>query len=118
MAEAANIVITGAGTAFSAGGDLKSYLTLQREPEAFPDFVADLHRVFGRLRRLRVPVVALVNGTTAAGGLELLLSCDFAYAASSARIGDAHLTYGQMGGGGVLTLLPALSVLHPVVSEP
>src|SRR6202035_5479473 len=43
---------------------------------------------------------------TAAGGLELLLSCDFAIAASSARIGDAHLAFGQMGGGGVLTLLP------------
>ena len=55
---------------------------------------------------MRMPVVALVNGVTAAGGLELLLSCDFAYAAQSARIGDLHLKFGQMGGGGVLSLLP------------
>ena len=53
-----------------------------------------------------MPAVALVNGVAAAGGLELLLNCDFALAARSARIGDAHLNFGQMGGGGALTLLP------------
>ncbi len=100
------MLVTGAGRAFSAGGDLKRYVTLQRDPVAFPRFVAELHRVFGRLRELPVPVIALVNGVTAAGGLELMLSCDFAVAARSARIGDGHLNYGQMGGGGVLTLLP------------
>ena len=98
------VLITGSGRAFSAGGDLKSYVTLQRDPVAFPAFVAELHRVFGRLRRLAVPVIALVNGVTAAGGLELVLNCDFALIAHSARISDAHLNFGQMGGGGVLTL--------------
>lgn len=34
-----------------------------------------------------------------------MLNCDFAIAARSARIGDGHLNFGQMGGGGVLTLL-------------
>ena len=100
------VLVTGAGRAFSAGGDLKSYRALQRDPVAFPRFVADLHRIFGRLRDLPVPVVALVNGVTAAGGLELLLNCDFALMAATARIGDGHLNFGQMGGGGVLTLLP------------
>jgi enoyl-CoA hydratase len=100
------VLLTGAGRAFSAGGDLKSYIELQRDPVAFPRFVADIHRVFGRLRDLPVPVVALVNGVTAAGGLELVLNCDFAIVARSARISDGHLNFGQMGGGGVLTLLP------------
>jgi enoyl-CoA hydratase len=100
------LLVTGAGRAFSAGGDLKAYLELQRDPVAFPAFVAELHRVFGRLREVRVPTIALVNGVTAAGGLELLLNCDIAIAARSARIGDAHLNFGMMGGGGVLTLLP------------
>ena len=100
------VFVTGAGRAFSAGGDLKSYQTLQRDPVRFPQFVKDLHRIFGRLRTLRVPAVALVNGVTVAGGLELMLNCDFALAARSARIGDGHLNFGQMGGGGVLTLLP------------
>jgi enoyl-CoA hydratase/carnithine racemase len=100
------LLITGNGRAFSAGGDLKSYRKLQVDPVSFPQFVSDLHRTFGRLRSLRVPVVALVNGVTAAGGLELVLNCDFSLVAASARIGDGHLYFGQMGGGGVLTLLP------------
>ncbi len=100
------VLVTGAGRAFSAGGDLVGYQTLQRDRERFPRFVAELHRIFGRLRTLPVPAVAMVNGVAAAGGLELLLNCDFALAARSARIGDAHLNFGQMGGGGALTLLP------------
>jgi len=100
------VLVTGEGRAFSAGGDLKKYVELQRDPMAFPAFVRHLHQTFGRLRALRVPVVALVNGVTAAGGLELILNCDFAIVAESARIGDGHLNFGQMGGGGVLTLLP------------
>jgi len=100
------VLVTGEGRAFSAGGDLKAYVELQRDPVAFPAFVTELHRVFGRLREMPVPVIALVNGVTAAGGLELLLNCDVALAARSARIGDAHQNFGMMGGGGVLTLLP------------
>jgi enoyl-CoA hydratase/carnithine racemase len=100
------VLVTGEGRAFSAGGDLKRYVELQRDPIAFPAFVRHLHQTFARLRSLRLPVVALVNGVTAAGGLELILNCDFAIVAASARIGDGHLNFGQMGGGGVLTLLP------------
>ena len=100
------VLITGRGRAFSAGGDLKSYVALQADPVGFPAFLEDLHRTFQFISKMRAPVVALVNGVTAAGGLELILSCDFAYAAKSARISDGHLTFGQMGGGGVLTLLP------------
>lgn len=105
-AEVCCLLVTGSGRAFSAGGDLKSYVALQKDAEAFPRFVADVHRVFGRLRDLPVPTVALVNGVTAAGGLELLINCDLALAADTARIGDAHLNFGQMGGGGVLSILP------------
>ncbi len=105
-ASVCTVLVTGNGRAFSAGGDLKGYQTLQRDREAFTAFVAELHRVFGRLLGLRVPAVALVNGVAVAGGLELILNCDFALVAESARIGDGHLNFGQMGGGGVLTLLP------------
>ncbi|MCD9623795.1 enoyl-CoA hydratase/isomerase family protein [Rhabdothermincola salaria] len=104
--QVATVLVTGNGRAFSAGGDLKGYQELQQDPVAFPRFVADLHRVFGRFRQLPVPTVALVNGVAVAGGLELILNCDFALVAESARIGDGHLNFGQMGGGGVLTLLP------------
>jgi len=100
------ILVTGAGRAFSAGGDLLGYRSLQQDPVGFPRFVSALHRIFGRLRTGPLPAIALVNGVAVAGGLELILNCDFALAARSARIGDGHLNFGQMGGGGVLTLLP------------
>jgi enoyl-CoA hydratase len=99
------VLVTGTGRAFSAGGDLKGYRTLQRDPVAFPRFVSEVHRIFGRLRTMPVPTIALVNGVAVAGGLELILNCDLVFAGSSARIGDGHLNFGQMGGGGVLTLL-------------
>ncbi len=102
------ILVTGRGRAFSAGGDLVKYLDLYADAERYPRFIADFHRVFGRLRELPVPVVALVNGVAAAGGLEVIVSCDLALAGRNARIGDAHVNFGQMGGGGVLTLLPRL----------
>jgi enoyl-CoA hydratase/carnithine racemase len=100
------IFITGRGRAFSAGGDLNSYIELQRDPVRFPAFLTDLHRTFADIAAMTKPVVALVNGVTAAGGLELMLSCDLAYAADDAKIGDGHLNFGQIGGGGSLALLP------------
>lgn len=100
------VVVTGAGRAFSAGGDMKKYQQLQQDTKDFPQFLADIHEVFSKIAQYPKPYVALVNGIAVAGGIELLLSCDFAIAGESARIGDAHLTFGQMGGGGVLTLLP------------
>ncbi len=100
------VAVTGAGRAFSAGGDMKKYQQLQRHPKEFPEFLAGIHEVFLKVTRYPKPYIALVNGIAVAGGIELILSCDFAIAAESARIGDAHLNFGQMGGGGVLTLLP------------
>lgn len=100
------VALTGAGRAFSAGGDMKKYRTLQHDPVGFPAFLGDLHALITEIGAARTPVLALVNGVAVAGGIELLLACDFAIAAESARIGDAHLPFGQMGGGGSLTLLP------------
>ena len=100
------VAVTGAGRAFSAGGDMKKYRELQRNSTDFPQFLADIHTVFSDIAQYPKPYLALVNGIAVAGGIELMLSCDFAVAATAARIGDAHLNFGQMGGGGVLTLLP------------
>jgi enoyl-CoA hydratase len=100
------VAVTGAGRSFSAGGDMKKYATLQRNAAEFPQFLADIHEVFVEIAASPKPFVALVNGIAVAGGIELILSCDLAIASESARIGDAHLPFGQMGGGGSLTQLP------------
>jgi enoyl-CoA hydratase/carnithine racemase len=51
-------------------------------------------------------VIAMVHDLALAGGLELLLACDFAVAADDARIGDQHGAYGLMPGGGSTQRLP------------
>src|SRR3990172_9157303 len=74
--------------AFCAGADLK---TLEQEYAggSEPDELVDaLHRVFGRLERLELPVLAAVHGYCFGGGLELMLTADLCIAAAEAyRIG-------------------------------
>jgi enoyl-CoA hydratase len=96
------IAFTGAGRAFSAGGDMQRYRDVLTREREFAALVADFHELVADLANLPKLTIALVNGVTAAGGLELLLACDIAVAAESARIGDLHQKYGLLGGGGVL----------------
>ena len=72
------IAVTVAGRAFSAGGDMKKYRTLQRDPVGFPAFLDDLHSLLTAMGAAATPVIALVNGIAVAGGIELLLGCDSA----------------------------------------
>jgi enoyl-CoA hydratase/carnithine racemase len=102
------VLITGRGRAFSAGGDIKAYKKLQADGEAFQKFVDDYCRLTEGIAQMSKPVVALINGLCAAGGLELLLACDFAWAAQSARIGDMHVNFAQIGGAGAMAKLPRM----------
>lgn len=107
-AEARCVVITGAGRAFCAGGDLLGF----REDLAQPGtdrFLAKLsyaQDVFDKIEALPMPVIAAVNGYAIAGGLELILCCDMILAAESAKIGDGHARYGIIPGGGSSARLP------------
>jgi enoyl-CoA hydratase/carnithine racemase len=102
------VLVTGRGRAFCAGGDIRGFVDIQADPVAFPQFVDAFIDIVTTIRTMDKPVIALVNGICAAGGLELLLACDFAWAAQSARLGDLHLNYAQIGGAGAMTLLPRL----------
>jgi len=102
------VLIIGRGRGFSAGGDIKAYKKLQADAEAFTAFVDDYCRLTEGIGEMTKPVLALVNGLCAAGGLELLLACDFAWAAESARIGDMHVNFAQIGGAGAMARLPRL----------
>jgi len=110
------IAFTGAGKAFSAGGDLKAYQELYRDEEAFRGFLHDFRSFNDSIASAKQPVIALVNGHCVAGGLELMLACDFAYAGQSAKIGDGHANFGQMGGAGSNVRLPR-SILPPKARE-
>lgn len=92
-------VLTGTPPAFCAGLDLKSF--------SAPD--APRHRVtelVTSLPYLGKPIIAAVNGAAYTGGLEMVLSCDFAIAAEGARFADTHAKIGALSGSGMGSRLP------------
>ena len=99
------VVLTGSGSkAFCAGGDLKerngmTVETWQRQHEIFEE-------AFWTLMELPLPVIAAVNGHAYAGGLEMALACDFAYAVPGARLALTEVTIGIMPGAGGTQNLP------------
>lgn len=99
------VVLTGAGTrAFCGGADLK-----ERDGMSDEDFGRQ-HYLFERMNRAitfcPVPLICAANGSAVAGGLELLLACDFAYAATDAMFGFTETLRGIMPGGGGTQQLP------------
>lgn len=65
-------------------------------------------RVCDRLYSMRTPSIAVIEGHATAGGFEMLLACDFAIAADSARIGDFHVRRALIGGAGPIYRVPRL----------
>jgi enoyl-CoA hydratase len=78
------MVLCGAGTAFSTGGDLAEFGTAPSPIVA--RWVRFRRDVWGLMRRLPIPTIAAVHGYTVGGGLEMALLCDIAIAADDTRI--------------------------------
>jgi enoyl-CoA hydratase len=90
-------ILTGAGKAFSAGGDIKAWGGMR--PEEFGhQWVRFGHRVFERLATLRVPLIAALNGHALGGGLELAACADIRIAESQIRIGLPETGLGMVPG--------------------
>lgn len=88
------VLVTGAGRAFSTGGDIKQ-MDPDRTPETTRRRMARLTReVVIPLARLDAPVVAAVNGHAHGLGLALAMACDIAYAAESAVLSMAFSRVG------------------------
>lgn len=102
------LLIRGEGRAFCAGGDLKFFKdTIDANDSAgFRRFLELCRDTFRKIETFPCPTIAVINGVTVAGGLELVLSCDLAIAAASARIGDGHANFGIVPGGGGAIRLP------------
>lgn len=99
------VVITGAGDkAFCAGADLKERNALT--DEQWHAQHRTFERMFRAVRDCPIPVIAAVNGAAYAGGLEIVLHCDFAYASSTARFALTEVSLGIMPGGGGTQTLP------------
>ncbi|HEY1709543.1 MAG TPA: enoyl-CoA hydratase-related protein [Rhizomicrobium sp.] len=103
------VIVRGAGRAFMAGGDLKTFHDAgEQAPEAVKKLIVPFHRVIRSIRELRAPVIAAVHGAVAGGGLALALACDFVIASSDAVFTPAYLKIGTNPDGGTTWSVPRL----------
>jgi hypothetical protein len=88
------IVLTGAGRAFCAGGDVKSMAegSIERSMEEAVTHLRGRMEVSRLLHEIPKPTIAMVNGAAAGAGLSLALACDLLIAAQSARFVTATTT--------------------------
>ena len=98
MQEVRASIITGQGEkSFCAGGDIEAWS--KWSPENFgAAWVRHGHRAFDALARLRVPLIAALNGHTLGGGLELAAAADFRIAESHVKLGSPETGLGIIPG--------------------
>ncbi len=103
------LVLTGAGGAFCAGGDVKRMAARkadeQSAEEKFQTMVARHRETAGVIRQLRIPTVAALPGPAAGAGLALALSCDMRIAADTAFVSTGYAKVGLPGDYGASWLL-------------
>lgn len=83
------LVIQALGKAFSAGVDVGEHLG-----DLAPKMIEAFHRMFRLMDALKVPSIAVVNGSALGGGCELALYCDMVIASEKSRFGQPEIQVG------------------------
>lgn len=106
------IVLTGAGRAFCAGGDLREMQNMAGKEGRLEAFFHEPLKVLNEaillIRQTPVPFIAAVNGVASGGGCNLALACDLVVAAESARFNQAFVKIGLSPDCGATFILPRL----------
>lgn len=100
------VVLTGAGRAFSAGGNLDHIANNAAHPELFDNEVRLAKRIVSTMLDLDKPLVCRLNGHAVGLGATLALLCDVIFAAEKAKIGDSHVGIGLVAGDGGAAIWP------------
>ncbi len=101
-------VITGAGRAFSAGGDLAMVERMTTDQTAVVEQWRDANAVVESILTSVKPIVAAINGVAVGAGLAVALLADVSIMATSARISDGHTRLGVAAGDHAALLWPLL----------
>jgi 2-(1,2-epoxy-1,2-dihydrophenyl)acetyl-CoA isomerase len=107
------VILTGAGRAFSSGGDQKRDRGGEGQQPVFDGdlggaLIERLNRCVLRMQRLEKPVVGSLNGVAAGAGLNIALATDLRIAADTARFGEVFARVGLVPDGGGTYFLPRL----------
>jgi len=110
-AEARVAILTGAGSAFSSGGNLKKMAATGGLADAMPartrrNYKRGIQRLPLRFAALEVPVIAAVNGPAIGAGCDLACMCDLRIAGTSASFAESFVKLGIIPGDGGAWLLP------------
>ncbi len=103
------VVLTGAGRAFCAGGDIQAMTT--QEPQTFEEGVEEqqeFHQATALLHNMRKPTIAMINGHAVGAGLSLALACDLRIASDQAKLGQTFNRIGLHPDWGGTYFLPRL----------
>ena len=106
------VIITGAGPAFSSGGDIQT-MQRQAEPGVSPaqlrqDYRNGIQRLPLALFHLEVPVIAAINGPAMGAGLDLACMCDLRIASEKAKFAESFVKLGIIPGDGGAWFLPRI----------
>jgi enoyl-CoA hydratase len=105
------IVITGAGRAFSAGGNIEDFPLLAADLERRRRTLRAGRRLFQALISVHLPVVAAVNGPAVGLGCTVATGCDIVFISESAFMADPHVTVALVAGDGGAVTWPACTSL-------
>lgn len=105
------IVLTGAGTSFSSGGNIKKMGRAGGLADSLPaqtrlNYKATIQRLPLAIEALELPVIAAVNGPAIGAGCDLALMCDIRIAAETAAFAESFVRLGIVPGDGGAWLLP------------
>ncbi|MEE8171356.1 MAG: enoyl-CoA hydratase-related protein [Alphaproteobacteria bacterium] len=102
------IILTGAGRAFCAGGDLDWLQAAADDPALFARIAVEAKQIIFGMLDCEKPIICRLNGDAIGLGATMALFCDVIIAAETARIGDLHVNVGLVAGDGGAIIWPQL----------
>jgi enoyl-CoA hydratase len=105
------VVLTGAGKAFSAGGDIPGFIRSYEDPNHRRLSLRGARRLMDAMAEFPKPVVAAVNGPAVGLGCSVAVSCDLVLIAESAYLADTHVNIGLVCGDGGAVAWPLMMSL-------
>lgn len=104
------VIITGAGRAFCAGGDVAEDVAIVggKTPFDYRVYISDFANTIKRVYWMEKPVIAAINGAAVGGGVDLATACDIRIASDKARFGGGYIGMGIVSELGGTYFLPRL----------